>query len=64
MLDLYILMGELIFKYMLRKEYFAPDKDVGDYSNLGYPQSVWLALLALELCSRQQTQINQDLHAT
>lgn len=31
MLDLYILMGELIFKYMLHKEYFAPDKDVGDY---------------------------------
>lgn len=38
MLDLYILMEELIFKYMPHEEYFAPDKDVGDYSNFGYSQ--------------------------
>lgn len=65
-LDLYILMGELIFKYMLRKEYSVLDKDVGDCSNQGTRKvyEYQLGLLALKLCRRQQSQMNQDLHAT
>lgn len=56
MLDLSILMGESVFKWMSCKEYFALDKDIGDYSNQGTRKvyDYQLHLLALKLCRRQQ----------
>lgn len=45
-----------VFKWMSCKEYFALDKDVGDYSNQGTRKvyDYQLGLLALKLCRRQQ----------
>lgn len=51
---------------MLCKEYFPLDKDVGDFKPRvpGKVYDYQLGLLALKLCRRQQSQMNQDLHAT
>lgn len=59
-LDLYILMGEPVFKWMFCK--FAPDKDVGDCSHPGHQESVWLP--AGSVSSPTMQKATKDLHTT